>query len=139
MARQIKKKSARSRAGPSERRIRALPRDEPTRREPSVAELRANLGLSRALFSRMVGASERSVASWETGRGPSSRAALQAVGHARRIYETASRVMKPAYVGTWLVTPLDVFGGLKPLEVIERGEYDRVWKELHIWESGTYA
>ncbi len=138
MASQRKKKVLRSSAGTSERRLQALPRRAPVPQPLSVAELRANLGLSRALFSRMVGASERSVASWETGRGPSSRAAKQAVGHAQRIYDTASRVMKSTYVGTWLVTPLDVFGGLKPLEVIERGEYDRVWKELHIWESGTY-
>lgn len=139
MPHQRKKKAIRSSARTSERRVKAPPSGAKAQQQLSVAELRAKLGISRALFSRMVGASERSVASWETGRGPTSRAALQAVGHAQRIYDTASRVMKSSYVGTWLVTPLDVFGGLKPLEVIERGEYDRVWKELHIWESGTYV
>jgi len=138
MAPTPKKKILGSPTRASERRIKSTPRGAQARSKPSVAELRAKLGLSRALFSRMVGASERSVASWEAGRGPASRAAQQSLEHALRIYETAARVMKPSYVGTWLVTPLDIFGGLKPLEVIERGEHDRVWKELHQWESGTY-
>jgi len=34
--------------------------------------------------------------------------------------------MKADYVATWLESPNPAFGGLKPLEVVERGEIDRI-------------
>ena len=37
----------------------------------------------------------------------------------------------------WLRTPNAAFGGLKPLEVIERGETDRLWRMLFYLESGV--
>ena len=46
--------------------------------------------------------------------------------------------MKPRFIGTWLETPLDALGGQKPLEAIERGELDRVWRLLFTVESGGY-
>jgi hypothetical protein len=33
--------------------------------------------------------------------------------------------------------PNEAFGGLKPLEVIERGEIDRIWQMIHLLRSGT--
>ena len=36
----------------------------------------------------------------------------------------------------WLETPNDAFGGLKPLEVIKRGEIDRLWNMIFYRESG---
>jgi hypothetical protein len=39
--------------------------------------------------------------------------------------------------GHWLDTPNDGFGGLKPLEVIERGEIDRLWNMIYYLESGV--
>jgi hypothetical protein len=36
-----------------------------------------------------------------------------------------------------LDTPNDAFGGLKPLEVIERGEIDRLWNMIFYLESGV--
>jgi len=47
------------------------------------------------------------------------------------------RVMDSDDVSAWLQTPNDAFGGLKPLEVIERGESDRVWRMLYLIESGA--
>lgn len=34
-------------------------------------------------------------------------------------------------IGKWLLGPNDALGGFKPLEVIERGEIDRIWRLLH--------
>ena len=36
----------------------------------------------------------------------------------------------------WLDTPNDAFDGLKPLEIIERGEIDRLWNMIFYLESG---
>jgi hypothetical protein len=37
----------------------------------------------------------------------------------------------------WLQTPNPAFGELKPLEVIERGEIDRLWSMIFYLESGV--
>ena len=36
----------------------------------------------------------------------------------------------------WLETPNEGFGGSQPLQVIERGEIDRVWRMVYFLESG---
>ena len=37
----------------------------------------------------------------------------------------------------WLNTPNEAFDGLKPLEIIERGEIDRLWNMIIYLESGV--
>ncbi len=39
-------------------------------------------------------------------------------------------------IAEWLETPSQVLDGLKPLEVIERGELDRVWQMVYALRSG---
>lgn len=61
----------------------------------------------------------------------------------RRIRETArfqarlAEVVEPNAIPQWLDTPNDAFQGLKPLEVIERGEIDRLWTMIFYLESGV--
>jgi len=107
------------------------------RAKSPLLQLRTDLGLGRAEFARCLGASERSVAAWEAGEEPrEAHARLFAL--LERTCAAARKVMKPAQVGPWLGTPLEALGGLKPLEAIERGEYDRVWRLLFAVESGGY-
>jgi hypothetical protein len=40
-------------------------------------------------------------------------------------------------IPAWLDTSNEAFGGLKPLEVIERGEIDRLWQMIFYLESGV--
>ncbi len=44
--------------------------------------------------------------------------------------------MRPEFIGQWMETPNPAFGGLKPLEVWERGEEDRIWAMIFYLESG---
>jgi hypothetical protein len=39
-------------------------------------------------------------------------------------------------VGRWLKSPNQAFGGSTPLQVVERGEIDRIWRRLYDLESG---
>ncbi len=50
--------------------------------------------------------------------------------------EGLARIMKAEFVGEWLRTPNDGFDGLKPMEVIERGDVDRVWRLIYFLEAG---
>ena len=103
-----------------------------------VGEVRADLGVSRRLFARLTGYSERAIASWEAGRAL-SEASRQRMLEMRRLEKALARAMKPAAVARWLEEPNRAFRGLKPLEVIERGEVDRIWRMLFELESGVGA
>ena len=46
------------------------------------------------------------------------------------------RVLEPAEIGRWLKQPNKAFGGSTPLQVVERGELDRLWRMLYDLESG---
>lgn len=46
-------------------------------------------------------------------------------------------VIDPDFLGRWLQTPNDAFDGLKPLEVIDRGESDRIWSMIYFLRSGV--
>jgi len=48
-----------------------------------------------------------------------------------------SQVVEPDGIPQWLETPNPAFNGLKPVEVIERGEIDRLWDMIYYLESGV--
>jgi hypothetical protein len=47
--------------------------------------------------------------------------------------------MDPESIASWLETPNPAFDGLTPLEVIERGQIDRIWRMVFELESGVPA
>lgn len=101
-----------------------------------AARIRRELGMTRKDFARMTGYSERSVAAWEGGEEPSSKG-LQRLNEVKRLKDALADVMKAEFIAGWLQTPNDAFGGLKPLEVIERGETDQIWRMIYYLESGV--
>jgi DNA-binding transcriptional regulator YiaG len=107
---------------------------EPPRRL-TVGELRQTLGLSRRVFSRLTGFSERAIADWEGGKDL-SEPTRQRMTELQRLQQGLARVMKQEFIADWLQTPNDAFGGLKPIEVVERGEIDRLWRMIYLLESG---
>lgn len=54
----------------------------------------------------------------------------------RSIEQALADVIRPEFVGPWLRTPNEAFAGQTPIEVIERGEVDRIWRMIHELESG---
>ncbi len=101
-----------------------------------VGAVRSQLGVTRRVFGRLTGYSERAIAAWEAGRelGEASR---QRMLETRRLEEALSRVVRSAEISGWLNEPNRALGGLKPLEAIERGEIDRVWRLIFYLESGV--
>ena len=101
-----------------------------------VAALRAKLRLPRRMFSRLTGFSERAIADWEKG-GTISEPGLRRMREIERFQERLAEVVKPEAIPEWLETPNAAFDGLKPLEVVERGEIDRLWNMIFYLESGV--
>ncbi len=105
---------------------------------PLVQETRRNLGVTRKVFSRLTGFSERSIASWEGGAEPSEQS-RQRLLEVQRLQEALTRIMETSAIPAWLTSPNRAFDGLKPVEVIERGQIDRIWRMVFLLESGSPA
>jgi hypothetical protein len=56
--------------------------------------------------------------------------------HITNLRIALERVMPGSSIAAWMDTPLDAFDGLKPLEVVERGQMDRLWRMVFEIESG---
>ena len=91
--------------------------------------------LPQPLLVRLTGFSPRSVAKWSQGDTPSAKQE-KALVEMDRLLDGLSRVMEPVQVGRWLKQPNTAFDGSTPLQVVERGELDRIWRMLYDLESG---
>lgn len=91
--------------------------------------------LPQPLIVRLTGSSSRSVAKWSQGEPPSAKQE-KALVEMDRLLDGLSRVMEPSEVGRWLKQPNTAFDGSTPLQVVERGEIDRIWQMLFELESG---
>jgi hypothetical protein len=91
--------------------------------------------LPQPALVRLTGFSPRSVAKWSQGELPSAKQE-KALVEMDRLLDGLARVMEPAQVGRWLKQPNPAFDGSTPLQVVERGELDRIWRMLYDLESG---
>jgi Protein of unknown function (DUF2384) len=91
--------------------------------------------MPQPLVVRMTGFSPRSIAKWSQGISPSPKQE-KALAEMDRLLDGLARVMQPAQVGQWLKSPNPAFDGSTPLQVVERGEIDRIWHMLFDLESG---
>lgn len=114
-----------------------LAKNDPTVTADVLSSLRKEMGLNRADFARMVGLSERSVATWEAG-ADLKESSLRSIVEIGRLYAKLRQSFASAeQLATWLKTPNPAFDGSQPLQVIERGEIDRVWRMIYFLESGS--
>jgi transcriptional regulator with XRE-family HTH domain len=91
--------------------------------------VRTRLGLSQEELARVTGYSVRAVAGWEAGKKLSG-AARQKVVETDRLRAALAEIIPGAKVGDWLRTPNPAFEGQSPIQVIERGEADRIWRMI---------
>ena len=102
---------------------------------PLAGILRTRLGLTQPQFAPMLPVSVRSLAKFEHGVAPTEAVSRRLI-ELERLVAALSEVMKKEFVGNWLRTPNPAFAGLKPAEVIERGEADRLWELIYLLRSG---
>lgn len=102
----------------------------------SKLELRNNLGMPRESFGRLVNVSVRTIANVELKQAAANKF-LRNYIEVNRLYDALSEVVDPACIGEWFETPNNGFNGLKPLEVVERGEIDRLWEMVYRLKSGA--
>ena len=100
-----------------------------------MADVRSGLGVTRELFARLTGFSVRAITGWEAGR-PISEPGLRRVKEMERLRAARAEGLREEFISQWLVTPCEGLSGLKPVEVLERGETDRLWRVVLLIGSG---
>ena len=101
----------------------------------SLQSLCQRYSVKRGLLPRLTGFSLRAVANWSRGHAPSAPA-LKKLTELKRLFEALARLVDPKDIGPWLLQPNPAFDGSTPLQVIERGESDRLWRMIYELESG---
>jgi hypothetical protein len=96
---------------------------------------RTAFNMPQPVVVRLTGFSPRSVAKWSEGVPPSPKQE-KALVEMDRLLDGLARVMQPAQIGRWIKSPNPAFDGSTPLQLVERGELDRVWRMLYDLESG---
>ena len=117
----------------TKRKLRQTQKSGPAKADKG---LRETYGLTRPVLARMTGLSERTLASWETGV-PLNQAGQRAITSMQRLLKALAEVIKEKAIADWLDAPNPAFGGLKPIEVMERGEADRLWRMIFFLGSGV--
>ena len=101
---------------------------------PPLEKIAGKFGLRQETLSRLIGFSLRAVAGWKSGKQPSAPV-KRALVETDRLLDSLARLMKPKDVGRWLKEPNSALDGSSPVQVIERGQIDRIWRLLYFLES----
>ncbi|HEY1662134.1 MAG TPA: hypothetical protein VGI03_06925 [Verrucomicrobiae bacterium] len=91
--------------------------------------------MTRETFTRLTGFSPRAVAHWTQGRKPSVSTGRR-LTEMNRIFAALETLVAREAIGPWLKEANSAFDGSTPLQVIERGETDRIWRMIYELQSG---
>jgi hypothetical protein len=108
-----------------------MKRVTPERTCDQVSLLAKDAGMNYDMLARALSVSRRSISGWLSGleRERINRVRINEFG---RLVSELRTVVKPQILKTWWGQPVENFGGSTPLQVLERGETDRLWRM--IWE-----
>ena len=134
----VKKSVKKARAARSFRRFKRMSKARASQTTAGASsgteplrQLSRTYHLSNEALSRVTGASPRTIAYWITGMAP-QRSSAQKLREVTRLFDALSDIIKANAIGSWLQRPNKQFDGSTPLQVMERGESDRLWRM--IWQ-----
>lgn len=105
-----------------------LPYSVNAQKELAPLKTRSDFGFSQEEFGRLVGMSTRKISSLETSKQNPSTEDFRRVNELSRLHAELSQIIEASAIPTWMKTPNEYFGGLSPMEVVQRGESDRIYR-----------
>jgi DNA-binding XRE family transcriptional regulator len=111
-----------------------------TRTPPSLSprQVRLALGISRDRMARLLEVTSKTIGRLEDqDRLPSQPAAATRLAKLKELLDLGLLVYTPEGFGRFIATPLPIFGGLTALQLVERGEAERVFAELAATYEGA--
>lgn len=105
----------------------------------SLGEVRALMGLTQHEMSRMLEVSTRTIASVEKAPPAGGISLRRKINEVERLHKALAEVtdFSAQEMRNWFLSPNEGLGGSTPLQVIERGEIDRVWRLIYRLEEGA--
>lgn len=91
-------------------------------------ELRTRYGFKQAEMQRVIGISLRNLSALETSEkqlSPQDRRRLREI---ETLLNELSEVIEPSQVHRWMTQPNNYFDGATPLQMIERGDVEQIWR-----------
>ncbi len=102
----------------------------------NIRTLQTRYGFTQPDIGRLSGYAPRSIANWISGKKVTQPARQKFTELDRLLSALEALVQDPAEVASWLDEPNKAFDGSTPMQVIERGETDRLWRMIYFIESG---
>jgi uncharacterized protein (DUF2384 family) len=103
----------------------------------SVADVIRRLGISQEVFSHILNVSVRTTNRWIRNRTrPRSKPELDRM--ARFVSQLEETLSKPDAIRAYLQHPNPSLGGEKPVDLLARGQFDRVESDLQALQEGVY-
>lgn len=113
-----------------------LPKHATAQTAEIIGSLRDDYGVKQTMLVHMSGYSPRSILSWSKGTKATKPAKTKLVEIKRLFDALADLVQDRKEVTAWFNEPNEAFDGSTPLQVLERGESDRLWRMIYLLESG---
>ena len=97
--------------------------------------LRDLLQMPRNVFCRMVNVSERAIADAESGKVV--KKLVRPYNELKRLVDALEEIVERHAIGPWFLVPNPMFDDSRPIDLIERGEMDRLWQMVYQLRSGV--
>ena len=101
-----------------------------------ISSLREEFGVTQNMLVHLSGYSPRSIGSWAKGVQATKPAKMKFIELKRLFDALADLTQDHREVTTWFQEPNEAFDGSTPLQVLERGEADRLWQMIYFLKSG---
>ncbi len=102
-------------------------------------QLREFASISEHDLAAVTGAEPDAVQAWLDGRSAPTRPQADRLVELAVIVQRLARTMRPDAIPGWLNTPIPVLDAHPPLELIARGDYERVARVVSSFESPVFT
>lgn len=101
-----------------------------------LKQVREVIHFTQAELAPLLRVSHRTLADLEGKKKTIGQREQKAFIELKRLVSSLSEIMPANEVGKWLKTPNEAFGGFKPLELLDRGEVDRIYEMIYVLKAG---
>ncbi len=130
------KVSKKTRSAATKKAAAAAPVKKPKKSVSRAKAVRIKFGLKQTQMSRLVGISPRKLSELESKSRDPRPETKRRLTEVDRLHKALDEIMDAEDIAGWMEEPNDAFGGSTPLQLVERGEIDRLWQMIFAIRSG---
>lgn len=106
----------------------------------AIATLASEFQVSMEILARILGVSARTLARWTSGEtGKPHPAQEERIAKTLELRNHMANVMKTSAFGKYLRGKNELLGGMRPLDLLMAGQFDRVIADIAGLEEGVFA